>query len=238
MYHQIADDIIKQISQKKYTEKLPSEAQLIEHYQVSRNTIRKAIDEVCQQGLLRRVKGSGYFINKITMNDAPVVNLSLGAGRAMREVDGHLASTVLTIDSVKADQFRADHLHVEVGATLIHVVRVRRLNGDPYCLESSYYVAQFVPEITEEDANNSIFKAINQRYGITVNNAENYLSVSNVKQHVDALPEIDLGQSYLTLTQVNYYANNVAFNFSTTQFFNQDMTFYFHSSQTFGGESK
>lgn len=238
MYHDIAESIIQQINQHLFQEKLPSEAQLTQQYQVSRNTIRKAIDEVCQQGLLRRVKGSGYYINEITIKDAPVVNLSLGAGKAMREVDRHLRSTVLALENVLANQSQATHLHVETGAPLIHVLRLRYLEKQPYCLEDSYYLNKDIAEIKLADARDSIFRALKRDYGIQVNNAENYISVSKLSYQQSELAKIARDQLLLTLTQINYYGNNIAFDISTTQFFNPDMHFYFHSSQSFGGETK
>lgn len=238
MYHDIADDIIKQINEQTYVDKLPSEAQLTDHYQVSRNTIRKAIDEVCQQGLLRRVKGSGYYINQITMHDAPVVNLSLGAGEAMRAVDSHLTSTVLALEDVLANQFQANHLHITIGEPLIHVLRLRQLNGQRYCIEDSYYLKTQVAQLSLADAQQSIFHAVKRDYDISVNNAENYISVTTLNDQQRQLTGIHDDHALLTLTQINYYGNNIAFNLSTTKFFNADLNLYFHSSQTFGGDSK
>jgi len=67
VYHDIADDITKSINEGLFDKKLPTEVQLMARYNVSRNTIRKAIDLVYQKGLLRRVQGSGYFINDISL---------------------------------------------------------------------------------------------------------------------------------------------------------------------------
>ncbi len=42
-YQEVVEDIIHKIEKNEYTDKLPTEDQLIEQYQVSRNTIRNAI---------------------------------------------------------------------------------------------------------------------------------------------------------------------------------------------------
>ncbi|MDN6354486.1 MAG: GntR family transcriptional regulator, partial [Lactiplantibacillus plantarum] len=51
MYRDIATKLVAAIQDGIFTVKLPTEAQLMERYQASRNTIRKAIDLVYQQGL-------------------------------------------------------------------------------------------------------------------------------------------------------------------------------------------
>lgn len=43
-YKKVAFEISKKIANGEYTDKLPSEAQLVEKYQASRNTIRNAMD--------------------------------------------------------------------------------------------------------------------------------------------------------------------------------------------------
>ncbi|CUS27057.1 transcription regulator [Paucilactobacillus oligofermentans DSM 15707 = LMG 22743] len=239
MYHDIAEDIIQQINNHVYTDKLPSEAKLTDHYSVSRNTVRKAIDEVCQQGLLRRIKGSGYFVNQITIDDeVPVVNLSLGAGKAMKAINANLTSKVLIFEVTTADQFQAEHLHIEIGEPLTHILRLRKLDGTNYCLEDSYYLKSQIPQITVKDAEKSIFSAIKRDYNLTVNSAENYVKVANLTEQELALTGITTTETLLALTQINYHGNNIAFVISTTKFFDRNFNLYFHSSQTFGGETK
>ncbi|MCI8549765.1 MAG: substrate-binding domain-containing protein [Lachnospiraceae bacterium] len=47
-----------------YKEKLPSESSLCELFQVSRQTVRNAMDRLYQEGYIERVKGSGSFVKK------------------------------------------------------------------------------------------------------------------------------------------------------------------------------
>ena len=51
-YQEVVEDIIHKIENNEYTDKLPTEDQLIEQYQVSRNTIRNAIRTLKKQGTL------------------------------------------------------------------------------------------------------------------------------------------------------------------------------------------
>ena len=59
MYHDIAEQLIQDILAGKYPVKLPTEQVLMNRYQASRNTIRKALDVIFAHGLVRRVQGSG-----------------------------------------------------------------------------------------------------------------------------------------------------------------------------------
>lgn len=63
-FESVADELRKMILNNKFDGKLlPKEQFLIEHFNVSRKTILRAMDLLSKEGLLRRVKGTGTFIN-------------------------------------------------------------------------------------------------------------------------------------------------------------------------------
>src|SRR5436309_4582933 len=64
MYYQIMNQLREKISAGEYTvdSALPPERELVESYQVSRMTIRQAISELVNEGILVRRKGVGTFV--------------------------------------------------------------------------------------------------------------------------------------------------------------------------------
>ena len=73
-YKLVAKDIAQKIDDQVYTDKLPSEQELITHYQVSRNTIRNALNLLYNQGMVRSIQGSGYFVNTSAQPGELIVN--------------------------------------------------------------------------------------------------------------------------------------------------------------------
>ena len=61
-YQEIAKDMASKINNGFYTDRLPSEADLMEEYATSRNTIRNALDTLYNQGIIKRIQGSGCFV--------------------------------------------------------------------------------------------------------------------------------------------------------------------------------
>ncbi|GAA3849050.1 GntR family transcriptional regulator [Streptomyces sedi] len=67
LYQQVAAEIRSGIAAGEYPPGalLPSEAQLMERYQVSRPTVRKAVDRLRSEGLIDVVHGKGSFVRSL-----------------------------------------------------------------------------------------------------------------------------------------------------------------------------
>lgn len=135
-YHKVRDEIKGKIMEGtyKYNEKIPSERELCRIYDVSRTTIRKAVDELCANGFLVRKQGSGTYVNykqnkknlpaenvlfiQCVHNNSPEVSSSvlekdifypeIFNGLELNISEKNYHCTVKTIDEYNPDQ---EHLH-------------------------------------------------------------------------------------------------------------------------------
>ena len=66
LYEQVRDDLVVQISEGKFAsgERLPSEQDLCQYYEVSKITVRRAISELAREGLLYAIQGKGTFVSE------------------------------------------------------------------------------------------------------------------------------------------------------------------------------
>lgn len=227
MYHEIADDLIRSIQHQLFKEKLPTEQKLMDRYNVSRNTIRKSLDIVCQRGLARRVQGSGYYINNIDQSSKRVVNLTMGI--SSKEHRNKLTSKVITFDRIVADDALAKQFGAQIGDELHRIIRLRYLDGKEYCLEYAYYEKDEIPYIPVEAAHDSLLDFIDDEYNVRVNSSNQYLSLETLSEEEASLLDMTQKASVLALQQSNFRKNDVLFNFSYTIYVYPDLSFYFHS---------
>ncbi|MFD1485452.1 GntR family transcriptional regulator [Lacticaseibacillus baoqingensis] len=231
MYHEIADQLIQAITKGQFTSKLPTEAKLMARFGVSRNTIRRAIDVVYQQGLLRRVQGSGYYINHVQLNSKHAVNLSVGAGKPLVKNSPRPTSKIVTFDkAIAATIPLATQFNVEADAEVYRVIRLRYMDAAVYALEESYYLTAVVPFLSTESVNGSIFEFLAETFNIAVIASDDYLSMTKLAEDQATLLDQKPGTHRLTLAQMNYTKNNTLFNFSKTIYADPKMSFYFHSA--------
>lgn len=130
---------------------VPSENKLAEAFSVSRMTARRALEELSQQGILIRTRGSGTYVASLK---------GQGSMFEIRDIAdeirdrGHEYSAVLIeLDEIEAIPPIAIALGVEMGSTVFHSVIVHNDNGKPVQVEERFVNKQLVPEYLQQDFN-------------------------------------------------------------------------------------
>lgn len=141
LYQQVIDIIKNEINSGAYKAgaRIPNEFELAESYKVGRVTVRRAIEELVQQGYLTKRQGKGTFVNapklkrKIRQKD-DVQSFS----DACRVNGMEPGACVISRKILPADSTEAQFFGVPVGTDLICVERVRTADGVPVMLENNY----------------------------------------------------------------------------------------------------
>ncbi|GBG95341.1 GntR family transcriptional regulator [Ligilactobacillus salitolerans] len=229
MYHEVAESIIQAILKNQYEDKLPTEKELVEEYGVSRNTVRKALDVVFAHGMLRRVRGSGYYVIKKPLQSAKVLNMSIGFDENSMVSGGPLKSKVVQFDTIETNEDLAARGNLPLGTKVYRVIRLRYLEERLYSLEESYFPRDVVPYLSDESVQNSIFSFLRETYQMTGDTTENYVHVQALDERYAELVGKKEGDQALGLDAINYLANGTVFNFSRTIFVYDSFALYYHT---------
>lgn len=148
LYQQLYQDMLGRILNGDWPEdfKIPTEAELCNEYNVSRMTIRLAMDKLKDQGYLIRKQGRGTFVTR------PVAEQELNRFYSFSDDndDIPMISEVLSIEIIPAPEKIAAKLAVETGLPVVVIERIRSKDGIPIAYEKSYVVATMCPGITKE----------------------------------------------------------------------------------------
>jgi GntR family transcriptional regulator len=149
MYRQIAEDLRQKIESGEidHDTQLPTELELREQYDASRNTVRDAIKLLITRGLVETRPGQGTFV--VTKID-PYVTILTGepdasAGQGdiyIAEVEASRRRPTTTAPRVEIQDSAgmvADALGVEEGATVVSRHQQRFIDGTPWSLQTSFY---------------------------------------------------------------------------------------------------
>lgn len=187
LYQQVADDIKQKIISGEYKagQILPSETKCCEIYQVSRVTIRNAISDLVDQGLLVKKHGKGTFVQKQKIPS----NLFTfhGFTTTCRENNIEIKTHILCSRKQEASLLDIRALNLREGDYIVYLKRLRFADGHPVIIEHvhlPYEKYKFLLCIDMEDR--SLYETIAEKTGA---NPEEYCYTKITLEAAAATPE-------------------------------------------------
>lgn len=180
----ITRDIALKIKHKVYCpgEYLPSENQLSELYGAARNTVRKALGDLMDLGLIQKIKGKGSLVLDIQRYSFPVSGIT--SFKELNQALGMNAKTkVLRLEEL--DELPANLSVEEVSATKVfYLERLRLIDGEPAVLDRDYLLSPPVPSLPLTAAENSIYAYLEDELGLNISYATKEITVRKVDDYI------------------------------------------------------
>lgn len=166
---------------------IPSERELMAAYDVSRATVRKAIESLIADGLLHRIHGKGTFVATPRLES----RLHLASFSQDMRRRGLTPSTRLLrieLDEPPADVAEALALGADRAAWRLD--RVRLADDQPIALENGWSPRALLPDLDRHDLSGSLYELFAGVYGHTIDSAEQTLwgetADASTARHLDA----------------------------------------------------
>lgn len=163
LYVQIAERLRDNIRIGKWKEgdKIPTEVDLCNIYNVSRITIRKAIDELVKEGLLHRKRAKGTFVTSFT---EPSDNFTIVKGftEEMKELGEKARTMDVKLEIKKADKRLAMNLNINVGDKIIILKRVRGDSKEAFVYAITYFKYDEKFSTNPDDYYGSFYSYLNE----------------------------------------------------------------------------
>tara|TARA_R110001606_G_scaffold1937_9_gene7729 strand:- start:21830 stop:22588 length:759 start_codon:yes stop_codon:yes gene_type:complete len=192
LYVQIKDQLRRRILEGDYRphERLPSENELMNAFGVSRITIRQALRDLHNEGLVFSAQGKGTFVSKPKAVQS-VRNLQ-GFGEAMSAQGYEASARLLSIQQLKAPKAVAAALRLESGEETVEVTRIRFLNREALSLEHSYFPLDIGRRMFGMDLSGDIFPMLENLFATPLGEAsiriEAALSDKETQHHLNLQP--------------------------------------------------
>jgi GntR family transcriptional regulator len=188
LYQIVVEDILNQVNsgQLGANQRIPSENELCQINSVGRNTIRRAISELVNDGVLRTVPGVGTFVVDSRLDKT--AEYLFGFSQEMGFLGKKVTSKVLEAAIIPADPFLSRRLQIQLGAEVVFLNRVRLMDGEPTAIERSYIPHVLCPEILEYDFSvNSLYETLSTVYDKRPDHAEQVIEASLATPEVSEL---------------------------------------------------
>lgn len=182
---------------------MPPESELIEQYQVSRNTVRQVLDLLVQEGLIYRQRGRGTFVAHPTLEQTMLRIISFTEDMEQR---GFVPSTeVLSAQISVAPTDMAGKLQIVEGEELAVIERLRLADGEPMSVEKSFLVHRYCPNILRYDyARNPLRQVLERDYRIRLIHARQVIRAVMASVELAELLDIKIPSPLLFLERVSF----------------------------------
>lgn len=145
LYQRLRDNFAAAIAQGQWRaeEAIPSEAELAQTHGVAIGTVRKAVDQLVAEGVLDRQQGRGTFVKRARFNASMFRFFRFQSEAGERRIP---ESRILRRETLPASAAVASALRIPVGDSVIHMSRLRLIDGVPLLAEDIWLpMARFEP---------------------------------------------------------------------------------------------
>jgi GntR family transcriptional regulator len=180
LYHQVKTRILREIEAGHWrtNERLPTEDDLSARFKVSKITVRQALRELSQIGVIRREQGRGTFVQPPPVQQGPRELTSFTD--EMRRHGIVASSQVLECGASTATADIAARLDIPSTEPVFRLRRLRLADGTPMGLQTACIPMSLVPGITDLSfVGVSLYDVLADRYSLYPASAsETYVAVS------------------------------------------------------------
>ena len=198
------ESIYKDLKQKiengeyPYQELLPSENTMVDIYSSSRNTIRRAVLELAEQGYVQSLHGKGVRVIYQPVDQADFTLGGIESFKESAERNHRKTSTkVIQFTEITADARVSANTGFALGSERYYIQRVRYLEDKALILDINMFLKSLVPGLSKKIAEKSIYEYIENELGMAI-------VTSKRKMTVERATEIDA--KYLELNDYNCLA--------------------------------
>lgn len=219
-YEGIYRSIKKRIEAQDYPYQslLPSENTLIEEYDCSRNTVRRAIAELTADGYVQSMQGRGV---RVIYQPVGKTTFTIGGIETFQETArrNHLRSVtkVMQFETIVADEHLAAQSGFSVGDELWAVQRVRYLDGKALILDVNYFLKEFVPGLTEQIAAQSIYDYIENVLKMQIITSKRRITVEHATVRDEKLLDMDGYDCVAVVVNQTFNSDGLLFEYTQSR---------------------
>ncbi|GIU92965.1 MAG: phosphonate metabolism transcriptional regulator PhnF [Acidimicrobiia bacterium] len=214
-YFQLKKVLAQEIAAGRWEpgDRIPSEPEICEHFQLSRTTVRQALAEMEAEGLILREKGRGTFVAP-TFPELWFLQSSHGFYDEAARKGHQVSSRVLRCEVTELPSFAAEALQLEPGTPGLVLERLRWVDGRVVMYVVNYLLESLADCVKGADLEGgSLYRALAGAKGLTPAGGRRVVEAITAEEELAELLEVDEGSPLLFVESVAWDEEQVPFEF-------------------------
>ncbi|WP_461216022.1 GntR family transcriptional regulator [Lacticaseibacillus sp. GG6-2] len=218
IYIQIHNKIRQDIEANKWQigDRIPSERELAATFNVSRMTLRQAIQTLVDEGILERRIGAGTFVanQKVQEKVSGVtsftdVMIAQGKKPSSKTISYHIAKPSLS---------ESEKLHLGDGAQVLRMERIRYGDAVPISFEVATVPYDLIKAFSKSEVTKSLYHTLEAKGGYVLGGAQQTVSAMLASERIAEYLEVKRGSAILRLRQISFLQDGRPFEYVRTQY--------------------
>jgi GntR family transcriptional regulator len=183
-------------------DQLPSEPELAAAYSVSRATVREALQSLENEGFVRRVHGSGTFVNQVRPRVTGALDVDLGVTEAIEAAKQRLSVQVLRVEEVAAPRDVAERLTLPPAGRILAIERIILANDRPAALAFDAIPSRIARTARAPYRDGSVYRHLERDCGVVLVGGVAHVTAVDADLRMARLLRVDEGDALLRMEQV------------------------------------
>ncbi|KAA8733745.1 GntR family transcriptional regulator [Acinetobacter qingfengensis] len=201
-YLDVQKQLESEISDYSDHQLLASERMLALKFHCSRETLRKALENLRNEGKIFKNKNIGWLVNRKKINYNLQTTQSFNAyvtEQGFIPSTQIISSQITYVDTAIAQQFNSSTNDLR----FIEIIRLRFINDIPVVLEYNYLPYPNFAEVLNFDLNQSLVEIIETHFALKYDTSQLWIKNSNISELAKDLLRIPPHQSAIKIERIN-----------------------------------
>lgn len=217
LYISFSEQLIEYINKNLKTgDRLPSERKLAEDYNISRTTVRLAIQELDRLGYVTTLHGSGSFVSDLYQKG---INLSgtYSFTDQMKLLGKEPQTRLLDFQLFEADDYLAKQLKIKLDSKIYLLKRLRLADDQPMMYEETYLPVEVFPDLSDDlVASKSLYKIFEENYQQRIHYAEEEILATIVNPEIAEILQVSSNSPGLKVHRLTHSKDHQLIEYTET----------------------
>jgi len=222
-YYQLEILIKEKIDSKEWKtgDFVPSERNLCDKFDVSRVTVRKALQNLVGYGYLKKIPNRGLIVRKTPFKKG-LMGQAVSFYKYLTDRGFTVKNKIINFRRIYPSKHIKEFLRLDDKQEVYEIVRLRLVNGEPWYYTDIYLPVYLFPDLKEEDIlKGSILNLLKNKYNMFVHEAKRFFYSNIANMDNSRLLSIKNNSPISIIEGISYSKNNLPYEYAIN-YFRQD----------------